>query len=223
MILSRSCLISTEERLKAGETETHMAKGTIICFGDSNTWGYDPSTGKRYPAEDRWVDLLAQMTGWDTVNVGLNGRQIPHTEAEKAELFELLERAAAGEFKSPIELWILLGANDIQANIGFTAEDVCKRMKSLLLDLLMAEPVQDGTVELRVLGPAQTKVGPWSNQYMVDELRRAGGVLYRLMCKELGVAYIDLGTEDIELSGDGDHFSPAGHRAAAELLSGLLD
>lgn len=197
-------------------------KGTVICFGDSNTWGFDPSTGKRYPASDRWVDLISQMTGWDTVNAGQNGRQIPHTEAEKAELIKLIDRAAAGEYKAPVELWILLGTNDIQSNIGFRAEDVCNRMKSLLLELLMQEPVLDGTVELRVLGPAKTEVGPWSNQYMVDELRRAGGVLYRLMCKELGIAYIDLGSEDIELSRDGDHFSPAGHRAVAELLSGLL-
>ena len=199
------------------------SKGTVICFGDSNTWGYDPTTGRRYPAESRWVDLLSRMTGWDTVNVGLNGRQIPHTEAEKAELFALLDKAAAGDFKAPVKLWILLGANDIQSNLGFRAEDVCTRMKNLLLDLLMQEPVQDGTVELRVLGPARTKVGSWSDAYMVEELRRAGGTLYRLMCKELGIAYIDLGTEDIELSTDGDHFSPAGHQAVAELLSGLLE
>lgn len=31
--------------------------GTIICYGDSNTYGYDPCVmaGDRYPEEDRWT------------------------------------------------------------------------------------------------------------------------------------------------------------------------
>ena len=33
----------------------------IICFGDSNTYGYDPRGyfGGRYDADCRWVDILA--------------------------------------------------------------------------------------------------------------------------------------------------------------------
>lgn len=44
----------------------------VVCFGDSNTYGYDPRSwlGGRYPADSRWVDLLAQKTGWDVVNLG---------------------------------------------------------------------------------------------------------------------------------------------------------
>ncbi len=28
-------------------------KKRIICFGDSNTWGYDPTTGSRYDENTR--------------------------------------------------------------------------------------------------------------------------------------------------------------------------
>ncbi len=44
----------------------------IICFGDSNTYGYDPRGyfGGRYEADNRWVDIcLRQPAGrseiWD--------------------------------------------------------------------------------------------------------------------------------------------------------------
>ena len=39
---------------------------TVICFGDSNTYGYDPRSylGGRYGPDSRWVDLLAARTGW---------------------------------------------------------------------------------------------------------------------------------------------------------------
>ena len=51
----------------------------ILCFGDSNTYGYDPRGffGDRYGAEDRWVDLFAKQTGHEVVNAGANGREIP--------------------------------------------------------------------------------------------------------------------------------------------------
>ena len=48
----------------------------LLCFGDSNTYGYDPRSyaGDRYPPESRWTDLLAESSGWEVVNMGLNGR-----------------------------------------------------------------------------------------------------------------------------------------------------
>lgn len=53
----------------------------VICFGDSNTYGYDPRGyfGGRYGADCRWVDILAAETGWTISNMGQNGREIPST------------------------------------------------------------------------------------------------------------------------------------------------
>ena len=38
---------------------------TVLCYGDSNTYGYDPRSyfGGQYPAGYRWVDLLAEKLG----------------------------------------------------------------------------------------------------------------------------------------------------------------
>ncbi len=37
----------------------------MLCYGDSNTYGYDPRGffGGSYPAESRWVGILAEKTG----------------------------------------------------------------------------------------------------------------------------------------------------------------
>ena len=58
----------------------------LLCFGDSNTYGYDPRSyaGDRYPPESRWTDLLAEISGWEVVNMGLNGREIPTGTGELA-------------------------------------------------------------------------------------------------------------------------------------------
>ena len=47
----------------------------ILCYGDSNPYGYDPSAylGGRYPEDVRWTGLL-KRAGWVVVNEGQNGR-----------------------------------------------------------------------------------------------------------------------------------------------------
>ena len=37
-----------------------MEKKRIICFGDSNTWGYDPVSGSRYDENTRWPMRMQQ-------------------------------------------------------------------------------------------------------------------------------------------------------------------
>ena len=54
---------------------------TILCFGDSNTWGFNPDGGGRLPHQMRWPNQLERLlnrdsTGhaWRTVEDGLNSR-----------------------------------------------------------------------------------------------------------------------------------------------------
>ena len=73
----------------------------VICFGDSNTYGYDPRSyfGGRYGADSRWVDILAAQTGWTISNIGQNGREIP---------------SSAPTFPADTDLLIvMLGTNDL--------------------------------------------------------------------------------------------------------------
>ena len=51
----------------------------VICYGDSNTYGYDPRSwlGGHYDADSRWVDILAAETGWTVRNWGEPGQEIP--------------------------------------------------------------------------------------------------------------------------------------------------
>lgn len=50
----------------------------ILCYGDSNTYGYDPRFyfGGQYPENVRWTVLL-ERHGWQVFNRGENGRSIP--------------------------------------------------------------------------------------------------------------------------------------------------
>ena len=55
-----------------------MSMKTIVCFGDSNTWGYVPgSDGERFSPEIRWPARLAAALGsaWEVIAEGLNGTE----------------------------------------------------------------------------------------------------------------------------------------------------
>ena len=49
---------------------------TILCYGDSNTWGYNPETNSRFKANERWTNILSNILGDNYVIIeeGLNGR-----------------------------------------------------------------------------------------------------------------------------------------------------
>ena len=49
---------------------------TVVCFGDTNTWGYDNRSGDRLPYDERWTGMLAKELGADfrVIEEGLPGR-----------------------------------------------------------------------------------------------------------------------------------------------------
>lgn len=69
---------------------------TLICFGDSNTWGYDARSylGGRYDEGTRWPCLLSSALGAEVRELGENGRCVPHTAAEHSRALAELRRAA---------------------------------------------------------------------------------------------------------------------------------
>ena len=40
-----------------------MNRKHILCFGDSNTWGYDAATGGRFDDDTRWTMQLSKRLG----------------------------------------------------------------------------------------------------------------------------------------------------------------
>ena len=48
----------------------------ILCYGDSNTWGYTPGSGERHAPDVRWTGVLRRRLGegWEVLEEGMNGR-----------------------------------------------------------------------------------------------------------------------------------------------------
>lgn len=171
----------------------------VICFGDSNTYGYDPRSwlGGRYDADSRWVDILASETGWAVCNMGENGREIP---------------AVAPKFPSDTDLLIvMLGTNDLlQRRSPESAAEKLERVLSAL-------PLERSQILL--IAPPPLAMGEWVREQRLIEHSRVFARCCKTFAERLDIRFADAGAWNIPMAYDGAHFTAQGHRVFA---AGLL-
>lgn len=168
---------------------------TILCYGDSNTYGYDPRGyfGGRY--DHPWPELLGELTGWTVQNNGSCGREIPRREVVFPKDCDLLI--------------VMLGTNDLLQ--GATAEEAGERMRRFLSGL--------DRETLLLLTPPPMAAGEWvSSESLIRESKRLSRV-YRELSETMGIRFVDAAGWDIPLAYDGVHFTEEGHRRFAQHLS----
>ena len=179
----------------------------ILCFGDSNTYGYDPRGffGDRYGAEDRWVDLLAKRTGHECINAGTNGREIPRSPY----VLRLLTEHA------PVDIFlVMLGTNDLLQ--GATAKDAATRMESFLTTLLPC------CKKILLVAPPPMKRGAWvpTDELVAESVQLAEE--YKLLAEKINIPFVDTREWNIDLTFDGVHFTEEGHHTFADHLTEYL-
>ncbi|MCW0216685.1 MAG: SGNH/GDSL hydrolase family protein [Prosthecobacter sp.] len=105
---------------------------TILCFGDSNTWGYDPSSmtapfPRRHPLNVRWTGILAQELGSEfrVIEEGQNGRTTVHEDPLNICRKGKDYLPACLESHKPIDLVIMmLGSNDLKSTFNMPPSEI---------------------------------------------------------------------------------------------------
>ncbi len=203
---------------------------TILCYGDSNTWGYDPVTANRYPRGVRWTSLLqAALPEHCILEEGLGGRTTVFEDDLRPGRRGLDYLPVALKTHDPIDLAVLmLGTNDCKNRFRACAEEIAEGMQALV------ETVRCPTLHLRqqpdilVIAPAPMVMEPLARGGMRHmfgaesvETSRLLTQFYAEMAKRMGVHFFDAGT--VTAAGaDGVHLSPDGHAALAGALIKLL-
>lgn len=111
---------------------------TILCYGDSNTWGFNSETGGRFFWEERWTGILQRELGerFRVIEEGLNGRTAgmdDPTEERPWERNGALYLYPCLRSHDPVDCVVLmLGTNDLKTQFFTTTADLAARIEALI-------------------------------------------------------------------------------------------
>lgn len=199
-----------------------METKTIIGYGDSNTYGYDPRTGGsgRYNKAARWTGIIEKQLGYTLENHGICGRCIPHTQEQISFAREQIREWSVRD--GSLEMWIMLGTNDLLQEPAFTARDAALRMAYFLRQLMKEPAVSSQKIRLLLIAPPRMQHGSWVTEERIYEESAKIGCEYQKIADLVGIPMVDAGQWDIPVLFDGVHFSEEGHRNfAAGLIKTL--
>lgn len=210
---------------------------TVVCFGDSNTWGYSVARASdpvpRLPVEDRWVSVTERALGPGHVVIaeGLPGRTTVFDDPIDGEHLNgrRLLRACLETHKPVDIVVVVLGTNDLKTMYSASAWDIAQGAGKLLDVVANSACGPDGRAPQALLvAPPPTRVTGLGAPFE-DVLERADaksgwfGAEFAAVAADRGVAYLNAG-DVIESSPiDGVHWSPQAHRAIGQAIAAAVE
>jgi lysophospholipase L1-like esterase len=196
---------------------------TILCYGDSNTWGTAPMTSledvRRFGWDERWPGVLRQQLGdgyW-VIEEGLSARTTvwddPIEGIHKNGRTYLLPCL---ETHQPIDLVILmLGSNDLKKRFSVSAFDIAAGV-SVLIDI-----IQQSTCGPEFLSPQVLLMcpPPLAKLSFLAEMFEGGSAKsqklaahYQQVAESYGCHFLNAGDVIVASDVDGIHFDVGEHR-----------
>ena len=182
----------------------------ILCFGDSNTWGFDPITKGRYPRHVRWTGVLARELGPDhrVIEEGLNGRTTVFDDPVETHRRGRDYLIPCLRSHAPLDLVILmLGTNDIKMRFSAPAYDIAKGMASLL-DIIK----RAGPQVLLMSPPPLARLMEFAEQFEggTEKSKLLAGY-YRAVAAEYACHFLAAGEYIVSSDVDGLHLDASEH------------
>jgi len=199
---------------------------TVLCYGDSNTWGSDPETGGRFGHDVRWPGVLRRALGegyW-VVEEGLGGRTTVRDDPiEGAHKNGRTYLRACLESQKPIDLMtVMLGTNDLKARFAASASDIAQGAASLAEEALRSGCGPEGGAPVVVLisPPAVGKLTDMAEMFEgSEEKSRRFPVHYRRFAEQSGLAFLDASEVVVSSDLDGIHLEASEHRKLGEAIA----
>jgi lysophospholipase L1-like esterase len=215
-----------------------MNQTTILCYGDSNTWGWDPAGMKRFAPDVRWTGVLAAALGdgYRIIEEGLNGRTTVFDDPFDPDRNGRTYLSPCLKSHAPLDVVVLmLGTNDLKTRFSASAYEIADGAGRLLeviqhsgsgpgggvpLVLLVAPPPVGDTARFGGDDPAYAGSElSWANAI---ETSRLFGSQYRRVADAYGVGFFDAARVVTSSELDGIHWEAEAHRAFGEAVATRL-
>ena len=215
---------------------------TVLCFGDSNTWGFNPDGNGRLPYATRWPNQLEHRlnevsTGplWRTVEEGLNSRtwllDDPIGAVSSGADYSCSGRShlkTALHTHKPIDIVVLaLGCNDCKNYLNLAAEQIAAGANILIHDIRQAlhcgpRDRPELAPDIVLMTPPLVKITPQSLSWGfagADTKSKVVAARYLSLAQELQVTSFDVQRVAAPSPLDGVHFDSEAQSAIADALA----
>lgn len=209
-----------------------MAERTILCYGDSNTYGHDPVSGLRYPPDIRWTGRLGQILGpgFRVIEEGCNGRTTMYDYPDESWKNGLHYLRPCLNSHKPLDVVILmLGTNDLKEIFHAPVREIAENAGRLaaVIQTFMAE--KQGAVPQIILvappriGPGITR-SPFADEFTKRAATESEGFsgYYRQEAERRGCVFFDAAQYVQPSREDSLHLTPEAHAALAEGLGAVI-
>ena len=169
----------------------------ILCYGDSNTWGYQASTAERLGRWERWPGVLQRALGDDVhvIEEGQNGRTTVFDVPFEPDRNGLTYLPVALQTHHPVDLVVIdLGTNDLFLP-GVNAYHAAHGAMKLATVVLASDagPADGAPAVLVLVPPPFAPLGTWDQGESPGAERES---------RRLSQAFIDAAAASLEAGRD---------------------
>jgi lysophospholipase L1-like esterase len=218
---------------------------TILCYGDSNTFGWIPKSfdpmheepvpsENRFSIKERWTGILSNELGKDymVIEEGLNGRTTVWDDPIEGEYLNGKKYLLPClKTHTPVDLVVLmLGTNDLKKRFSVTAYDIAMSI-AVLIDMvrISASGPEGGPPDILIISPPP--VGPLTefSEMLEDgtDKSKKFSLYYNMIADQFGCGFLDAGRIIKSSKVDGIHFDRDEHeklgRAVAEKVIEIFE
>ena len=201
----------------------------ILCFGDSNTWGFTPGTGVRYAPDVRYTGVLQAALGADyrVIEDGSNARTTVYEDPWTPWRLGKDALPVALVAQKPLDLLILnLGTNDLKFTDAYGASKGAETLISLTT-LVQARKesslVFPNGIQILLVSPIEMDPvvanDPFGSLRNGAEESKKFAYYYQHVAEAKGVHFFDAATAAVPSKVDGVHMEPESHRALGLALA----
>lgn len=204
---------------------------TVLCFGDSLTWGYDPEGPGRHAFEDRWPSVLGATLGPGVTVIaeGLNGRTTGYDDhLADCDRNGVKNLPTVLHTHMPLDLVvIMLGTNDMKPAIAGTAYAARAGLQRLVGLIRHHEYSFDyDAPEILIVSPPPLceTADPVFSAIFRDGVEESAMLasLYRDLADDIGCGFFDAGSVARTSPVDGVHLTTEGTRAIGRGLEPIV-
>jgi lysophospholipase L1-like esterase len=197
----------------------------IVAFGDSNTWGYDPAAGARFPPDVRWTGVMRRELGGghSVIEEGLNGRTTVFEDPIEPDRRGATYLPPCLRSHAPLDLVVIaLGCNDMKGRFGVSPADIAAGAERLIL-MARAEPAGPGGAPPKVILVAPPPIAELTAFAEIfegaTEKSRRLAARYREVAERQSVGFVDAGQFIACSDLDGIHFEADQHTVLGHAMA----